>query len=156
MNHVACSSFLIPLACGMMIVLFASCDSGAPLDVNRGHPISARLFHCDRCTSTVEPEARIEVAIMLTGSDERPVSGWPVVWTPSTSSDLVDAPRGSVSADTTRTNAGGVAVVTWTLGDVPATYMLDARAAFALRADVATNQFVSPLDGPEFSLVVVE
>jgi uncharacterized protein YcnI len=89
--------------------------------------------------------------VLLTGSDLKPVAGWPVVWSSGSASNEVSAPQGSVSNDTTFTNSDGVAEVTWTLGDAPETYYLDVWAA---RVASTITETVSPVLGHDLTVVV--
>ena len=129
----------------------AGCDDARPFDVNLGNPVEARITSDTTGLSPAAPGAQVRVAVRLTGADRQPVADWAVVWTPQSSSVVVGAPQGAVSSDTTRTDADGVAETMWTLGEGPATYSLDVRAANVVRSQGGD---VSPRPGPDLAVTV--
>ena len=110
------------------LVALAGCDEAVLFDVNRGNPVAARFATDTTALSPAAPGTAVPVAVRLTGSDRGPVANWPVAWASRSSSPISTDPQGSLSADTVRTDADGVARVTWTLGSTAATYRLDVRA----------------------------
>lgn len=154
--HRACEiitrSRLVLLA--VFLLAGTGCGESTLFDINRGNPVTIQLLLNPAFLEPAAPGAQLEVAARLTGSDREPVAAWPVVWHPSSASDLVTAPQGLVSADTTYTDEDGVAEVIWTLGAEPGAYHLDVRVAGTVRAEQGGTGPISPRPGPDLTITV--
>jgi len=143
-----------PALLAVFLFIGTGCGESTLFDVNRGNPVNIQLLLNPAFLEPAAPGAQLEVAARLTGSDRAPVEAWPVVWRPSSASDLVTAPQGLVSADTTYTDGDGVAEVTWILGEVPGTYQLEVRAGGTVRAEQGGTSPISPRPGPDLTITV--
>lgn len=150
---VRCLILLVIAASGLAAV---GCDEGTLFDVNFGNPIKAELTDNPAFQEKAGPGDQFEVEVRLTGSDQRPIADWPVRWATESGSVLTTAPRGELSSGTTYTDSDGRATVTWTLGDEPETYYLDVWAAGVTAGGPGFVEPISPVPGPDVTMVVEE
>jgi hypothetical protein len=99
-----------------------SIDDDAKVQFVAPGPDEIEIEDGNNQTGTVGQELDDELEVRVTDSQDNPVSGVTVRWTPASGD-------GSADPTSSRTNSSGIATTNWTLGDEPGTQSLEASVS---------------------------